>query len=113
MRFIKALVIICTVFLILGTFGAAQGIKDKRADGRTIFRFDTFGDEQLWTDTLRMNEPLEGVTPAMALALGLKVDSEALPSSVIQALAAGQINLNDPSVTLTLLDLNAVVGVIG
>ena len=24
--------------------------------GKTIFRFDTFGDETFWTDTLRMHE---------------------------------------------------------
>src|SRR5215208_8433290 len=62
MRFLGGLSIICTIVLILGTFGAAQGTKDKDADGRNIFRFDTFGDEQLWTDTLRMNEPLESLT---------------------------------------------------
>jgi hypothetical protein len=113
MRLLRGLIITCILILILGTFGVAQGNKNKGGDGRSIFRFDTFGDEQLWTDTLRMNEPLESLTPTQALGVGLKVDSEALPASVIASLQAGQINLNDPSVTLALLDLDAVVGVIG
>jgi cytochrome c5 len=81
-------------------------------EGRDIFRFDTFGDEQLWTDVLRMQEPLATVTPATALAVGLKVDVDALPPPIVQALQAGQIDVNDPAVTLRLLDLNAVVGVV-
>ena len=51
----------------------------RHLDGQAIFRFDTFGDEQLWTDTLRMHEVLPNVDPATALAVGLKVDVEALP----------------------------------
>jgi len=85
----------------------------KALDGRTIFRFDTFGDEQLWTDTLRMQTPLSTLTPRQALSVGLKVDADALPQSVIDALKAGQVNLDDPAVTTQLLKLNAVVGVIG
>ena len=81
------------------------------ARGRSIFRFDTFGDETFWTDTLRMHEVIRtGVSPATALAVGLKVDLGALPLSVRAALKAGQINLNDPAVTVTLLKLGAVVG---
>src|SRR5215203_6820774 len=68
-------------------------------DGRTIFRFDTFGDEQLWTDVLRMHEVLPTVAPAAALSLGLKVDSEALTPPVLTALTSNQLNLNDPAVT--------------
>ena len=82
-------------------------------DGRAIFRFDTYGDEQLWTNTLRMQEPIATVSPAIALSVGLKVDVDALPTNIVQALAAGQVNVNDPAVTLQLLNLNAVVGVIG
>jgi hypothetical protein len=84
-----------------------------RDRGRTIFRFDTFGDEQLWTDTLRMHEAISAVTPATALAVGLKVDVEALPREVIAALRAGTVDLNDPAVTIELIRLNAVVGVKG
>jgi mono/diheme cytochrome c family protein len=84
------------------------------AEGRDIFRFDTFGDEKYWTDTLRMHEVIAGgVSPRTALSVGLKVDVEALPQAVKDALAAGQINLDDPAVTVTLLKLNAVVGVKG
>ena len=82
-------------------------------DGRRIFRYDTFGDEQLWTDVLRMHEVIATVPPATALAVGLKVDVEALPGGVVEALKAGQVDLNDPAVTVELLRLNAVVGVQG
>jgi hypothetical protein len=81
--------------------------------GRRIFRHDTFGDEQLWTGVLRMHEVIETVPPATALSVGLKVDVEALPAEVIAALRAGQVDLNDPAVTVELLRLNAVVGVRG
>jgi mono/diheme cytochrome c family protein len=84
------------------------------AAGKDIFRFDTFGDEKYWTDTLRMHEVIESaVTPAAALSVGLKVDVEALPQSVKDALAAGQVDLNSTATTLALLKMNAVVGVKG
>ena len=81
--------------------------------GRTIFRFDTFGDEQLWTDVLRMHEVVAGVDPATALAVGLKVDAEALPPAIVAALQRGEVDLTDPAVTIELLRLNAVVGLRG
>ncbi len=84
-----------------------------KASGRTIFRFDTFGDEQLWTDVLRMHEVIATVSPKTALSVGLKVDVEALPATVVAALRDGQVNLDDPAVTLELLRLNAVVGLMG
>src|SRR5881628_731351 len=84
-----------------------------RREGQNIFRFDTFGDEQLWTDVLRMHEVIPTVDPATALAVGLKVDVEALPRAVIDALRGGEVDLTDPAVTLELLRLNAVVGVKG
>ena len=84
------------------------------ARGREIFRYDTFGDESYWTDTLRMHEVIaSAVSPATALSVGLKVDVDALPPAVQQALASGQVNLNDPATTVTLLKLGAVVGVRG
>jgi hypothetical protein len=82
-------------------------------EGRQTFRFDTFGDEQLWTDTLQLHRAIASVSPATALGVGLKVDVDALPRPVVKALRAGQVNLNDPAVTIQLLALNAVVGVIG
>lgn len=84
------------------------------AEGKEIFRFDTFGDEQYWTDTLRMHEVIESaVTPAAALSVGLKVDVDALPQAVKDALTAGQVDLNSTATTLALLELNAVVGAKG
>lgn len=111
MRLIAAASSVFILMLGVATFGAPA--TSPRLDGKTIFRFDTFGDEQLWTNVLRMHEVLQAVSPATALAVGLKVDSEALPAEVITALRAGQIDLNDPAVTLALLRLNAVVGVKG
>jgi mono/diheme cytochrome c family protein len=82
-------------------------------NGQAIFRYDTFGDEQLWTDVLRMHDVIATVPPETALAVGLKVDVEALPREVIAALRAGQVDLTNPAVTIELLRLNAVVGVQG
>ena len=93
--------------------GRAENDAQGHRDGREIFRYDTFGDEQLWTDVLRMHEVIATVSPATALAVGLKVDLEALPRGVVMALLAGQVDLNDPAVTIELLRLNAVVGVRG
>lgn len=75
-------------------------------DGRCIFRHDTFGDEQQWTDLLRLNELVETLSPRAALGVGLKVDSEAVPPEVLAA-----ADLDDPATTIALLSLNAVVGV--
>lgn len=89
------------------------GVAAPAADGRQIFRYDTFGDEQLWTGVLRMHEAIAKVPPATALAVGLKVDVDALPPAVIDAIKAGQVDLTNPAVTVELLRLNAVVGVRG
>jgi hypothetical protein len=92
------------------------------AQGRNIFRFDTFGDEDFWGGTLGLHKAIEGakfggvgpgVSPVTALSVGLKVDQDALPLSLVQAIQAGQVDLNDPATTLALLKLNAVVGVTG
>jgi len=100
----------------------AQNSLDQIQAGRQTFRFDTFGDEAWWGDTLKLHQALEGsalggvgagVSPATALAVGLKVDADALPSSLIQDVQNGKVNLNSPATTLALLKLNAVVGVTG
>ena len=84
------------------------------AQGKTVFRFDTYGDETFWTDTLRLHEVIRtSVSPRMALSVGLKVDADTLPAQVKADLQAGRINLDDPATTVTLLKLGAVVGVIG
>ena len=87
--------------------------EQRHRNGQAIFRFDTFGDEQLWTNVLRMHEPIATVDPATALAVVLKVDVDALPRPVIAALRAGKVDLTNPAVTTELLGLNAVVGVRG
>ena len=84
------------------------------AAGKDIFRFDTYGDEKYWTDTLRMHEVIQSaVSPATALSVGLKVDADALPQSVKDAIVAGKVDLTSPATTVTLLKLNAVVGLAG
>ncbi|HEX9172343.1 MAG TPA: c-type cytochrome [Telluria sp.] len=84
------------------------------AQGREIFRFDTFGDEANWTDRLRMHEVIAAaVDPTTALAVGLKVDADALPPAVIQGIKDGSIDLKSPQTTIALLKLNAVVGLVG
>ena len=79
--------------------------------GKDIFRFDTFGDETFWTDTLRLPEVVQTVSPSTALSVGLKVDADTLPPAVLAAIQAGQVDLNDPATTVTLLKLGAVVGI--
>jgi len=91
----------------------AAGHPRNAHDGREIFRFDTFGDEQLWTDVLRMHEVLPSVDPMTALSVGLKVDVDALPPEIVDALRNNEVDLTDPAVTIALLGLNAVVGVKG
>jgi hypothetical protein len=82
--------------------------------GKTVFRFNTYGDETFWTDTLKMNQVItSAVSPAVALSVGLKVDVDTLPQSVRDALAAGKVDLTSPATTITLLKLGAVVGLIG
>jgi len=83
------------------------------SDGRQIFRFDTFGDEAFWGGVLKLHEFVEGVSPRAALSVGLKVDVDALTPAQVQAIQQGQLDLDDPAVTLALLKQNAVVGVTG
>ncbi|HJU83826.1 MAG TPA: hypothetical protein VJ600_06425, partial [Holophagaceae bacterium] len=84
------------------------------AQGKDIFRSDTFGDEAFWTDTLGMDKVVgQAMDPTTALSVGLKVDSDALPPAVVQGIQDGSISLTDPATTVALLKLNAVVGVKG
>ena len=103
------------VFLLALGFASSSLAPTVQAEhnGQAIFRFDTFGDEQLWTNVLRMHEVIPTIDPQTALAVGLKVDVDALPPAVIDGLRAGTIKLDDPAVTVALLSLNAVVGVKG
>jgi len=93
-----------------------DGSKDPAtvAQGQQTFRFDTFGDETKWTDQLHLNDVITAaVDPMTALSVGLKVDSEALPADVVAAIQSGAVDLTKPATTITLLKLNAVVGVKG
>ena len=108
------------VSVLLAACGGGGGEGDAPPDpqlvaqGREIFRHDTFGDEAQWTDTMRMNEVIEqGVSPNTALAGGLKVDAEALPAPLVAAIQAGQVDLDSPATTVALLKLDAVVRVKG
>jgi len=90
------------------------------AQGKEIFRFDDFGDKDFWSGLLHIDKAIAGVnnggfgtgvSPLAALAIGLKVDVDALPAEVRAGITSGVINLNDPATTIALLKLNAVVGV--
>jgi hypothetical protein len=92
------------------------------AEGMQTFRYDTFGSEDFWGRQVKLHQAIEGekfggvgpgVSPKQALELGLKVDMEAVPKNVVNAIKAGKVNLNDPANTLLLLKANAVVGVTG
>src|SRR5688572_28708674 len=105
--FAAALALFALAFAFQATT-SAQG-PDLRK-GRAIFRFDTFGDEQLWTTVLRMHEVLPTVDPVTALGVGLKVDAEALPRAAIDALRSDGVDLTDPVMPVELLNLDATVG---
>lgn len=90
--------------------------------GRRIFRFDTLGSESFWGDALKLHQAIAGaagggvgpgLSPRAALGLGLKISADALPENLVQAIRRGRVDLDDPSVTLQLLQLNAVVGLTG
>jgi hypothetical protein len=99
-----------------------QNATEKVKRGQQIFRFDTFGDQAFWGGMLKLHQAIEGarfggvgpgVSPRTALAVGLKIDADALPREVLEQIEKGRVNLDDPGVTLALLKANAVVGVTG
>jgi hypothetical protein len=99
---------------LVGPATASAASADLIQQGQNVFRYWTFGDEQQWTDTLKMNTVIEGaVDPATALMVGLKVDVDALPPAVVTGVVDGSIPLDDPQTTLALIQLNAVVGIKG
>src|SRR5688500_3522518 len=116
------------ILLMIALFGAAamqtkaNQTVDLIAEGKQIFRFDTFGAEDFLGGQLQLHQAIQGeqfggvgpgVSPATALEVGLKVDVRALPERLRNQLRRGQVDLDDPAVTLALLKLNAVVGVQG
>ncbi|HMI88686.1 MAG TPA: hypothetical protein VK550_31625 [Polyangiaceae bacterium] len=97
-------------------------VKAKLEEGRRTFRNDTFGDETFWGDALQLHKAIlgttlggvgPGVSPKTALAVGLKVDAESLPASLVAKIEAGQVDLDDPATTVALLKLDAVIGLAG
>ena len=116
LRFPLLLLLVCCSLTILAgcsddDSGPTQPVPggEDLAQGKQTFRFDTFGDESFWTDTLRMHEVIQvGVSPQTALAVGLKVDADALPPGTLES-----ADLTDPATTVALLKLGAVVGLKG
>src|SRR5688500_15271870 len=101
---------------------AAELAKRYLEEGRETFRFDTFGSEDFWGGKLKLHEAIAGeklsgvgpgLSPEKALELGLKVDVNAIPKDVADALSKSEVDLADPASTLVLLKANAVVGVTG
>jgi len=108
------------------TRGPEPAVSDYAArlleEGRRVFRYETFGDEAYWGDTLKLHRAIAGekhggvgpgLSPKAALGLGLKVDAEAVPADVAAGIKAGKVDLDDPASTLVLLKANAVIGVTG
>jgi hypothetical protein len=101
---------------------AFQGVVQALENGRSIFRFDTFGSEAFWGDALKLHQAVAGsalggvgggLSPRAALGIGLKVDASAIPAPVVSELRAGRVDLESPATSLELLRLNAVVGLTG
>ncbi len=92
---------------------AAQRALDLVDEGEHVFRFDTFGSEAFWGGQVRLHESVAQISPAEALALGLKVDADALPPEILRDIEEGRVDLDDPGVTVLLLEQDAVVGVTG
>jgi cytochrome c553 len=84
-----------------------QTMSPEIVQGQQIFRFDTFGNEQFWTDKARLHEVInKQLQPLEALSLGLKVDLDNL--NLLRFVAH---NPFAASGTRELLRQNAVVGV--
>ncbi len=91
-------------------------------NGKTVFRFETFGNERFWTDAIRLPQGIlaTNFTPIKALQAGLSVDIEALPLATQQAIAAELTTdlsparaplLNSVATTVALINANAVIGI--
>jgi mono/diheme cytochrome c family protein len=104
----------CSIMVALSGCGEGddaptEPTPDQLAEGKQTFRFETFGDETFWTDSLRIHEVIQtAVSPQVALGVGLKVDADALPPGTLES-----ADLSDPATTVALLKLNAVVGLKG
>src|SRR4051794_37902541 len=86
----------CACAGLVAACGGGNGPSDAAvaAQGKQIFRYETFGDEAFWTDKLQMHDVIsQAVDPVTALSVGLKVDSEALPPEVVAGIKAGTVDL--------------------
>ena len=100
----------------------SENAQQMMEQGKKIFRYDTFGDEAYWSDQLKLHQAIQGtkfggvgagVSPKTALAVGLKVDMDALPEPLVNQIKQGKVNLDDPATTLALIKLDSVLGVKG
>ena len=91
--------------------------------GKTVFRFETFGNEGFWTDAMRLPQGMmaEKLTLRDLLEVGLHIDADVLGPEFRQKLMAEAKTdlskdqaplLNDPELTGKLVQLNAVIGVV-
>src|SRR5687767_14944095 len=111
MKYKNQLLVLLTLFTMVSLFQCSKADQDNRgeagdnavatsakpkksleAEGKDIFRHDSFGDEVFWSDLLHIDKAIlgvanggfgPGVSPNTALAVGLKVDAEALPPEVV------------------------------
>ena len=137
MRYKKQSLLIGSLAALIGfvqcskSFEGSENISTSKAgneetsaagNGKQVFRFDTFGDEDFWSGLLHLDKAIAGednggygpgVSPNTALAVGLKVDVDVLPPEIIEGIKSGTVDLDDPATTLALLKLNSVVGVKG
>ncbi|HUL64373.1 MAG TPA: hypothetical protein VLW55_07135, partial [Burkholderiaceae bacterium] len=108
---------IAALFALVSCGGSNESATQNSAtleQGKQTFRYETFGDEVKWTDTLRMHEVVAAaVDPTTALSVGLKVDADALPQAVVDGIKNGTVDLKSPATTVALLKLDAVVGLKG
>jgi len=110
----RRLMLVAVVLIAPLALASKTSLSSAPAGGQSIFRFDTFGDESFWTDTLHMHDVIaKAVSPKTALSVGLKVDATVLPATVVQGIKNGTVDLSSPATTVALLKLGAVVGVIG
>ena len=93
------------------------------ANGKAVFRMETFGNESFWTDAVKMPQGIvaAGITPKQALMTGLHVDIDALDPATKAAIGAELMTdlspqnaplLNSPATTVKLINANAVIGVV-
>ncbi len=105
----RLLVGVVGLALASAAYGVGAAPPAHPASGKDVFRYDTFGNETFWTDTLRLHETIStSVDPTTALSVGLKVDADALPPGILKT-----VDLKSPATTIALLKMNAVVGVKG